>query len=99
MQVMVSAQLGNIPRTEYAQSFDFEHQVLQNYPLHSQLPSAECETDTAAADIQRYTQLGHSREAVIMALVAVQQTVDRDTQVHRMARLLSEKLVLACRTT
>lgn len=83
MQVMVSAQLGNIPRTEFAQSFDFEHQVLRDYPSNSQVPSAESETDTAAADIQRYTQLGHSRDAVIMALVAVQSIVDRDTQVHR----------------
>lgn len=81
LQVMVSAQLGNIPRTEYTQSFDFEHQVLRDYPLNSQLPSAENDTDTADADVQRYMQLGHTREAVMMALIAVQGTVDRDTQV------------------
>lgn len=78
---MVSAQLGNIPRTEFAQSFEFEHQVLRDYPLDSQLPSAEGDPDSVAADIHRYTQLGHNREAVTMALTAVQQTVDRDTQV------------------
>ena len=81
-QVMVSAQLGNIPRTDFAQSYDFEHQVLRDYPLDSQLPSAEGDTDTATAEIQRYTQLGHEREAVIMALVAVQTVVDKDTQVQ-----------------
>ena len=36
MQVMFSAQLGHISRIDSNQSYDFEHQVLQGYPLNSQ---------------------------------------------------------------
>lgn len=96
IQVMLSTHLGNIPRTEHSQSFEYEHQVLRDYPLNSQAPSADSIPHTTAADVQRYTQMGHSREAVAMALVAVQGTEDRDTQVLCCCVLIVENVHTPC---
>lgn len=79
---MISSETGNIPRTEFNQAFDFENQVLRDFSIESQLPN-NLETDESGllAEVQRYTQLNHAHEAVVMALVAVTTTEDKDTKV------------------
>lgn len=78
--VMISSETGNIPRTEFNQVFDFEHQVLRDFSTER---ASNVEVDEAGvpAEVYRYTQLNHEREAVVMALLAVTATEDRDTQV------------------
>lgn len=80
--VMISSETGNIPRTEFNQAFDFEHQVLRDFSTESQRASTvEVDDPAVPAEVYRYTQLNHEREAVVMALLAVTATEDRDTQV------------------
>lgn len=83
LQVMISSETGNIPRTEFNQAFDFENQVLRDFSAESQPPN-NLETDESGllAEVQRYTQLNHAREAVVMALVAVTTAEDKDTKVN-----------------
>ncbi len=79
---MISSETGNIPRTEFNQAFDFEHQVLRDFSTENQRASStEVDESGVAAEVCRYTQLNHEREAVVMALLAVTATEDRDTQV------------------
>lgn len=79
---MISSETGNIPRTEFNQAFDFENQVLRDFSVESQLPN-NLETDESGllAEVQRYTQLNHAHEAVVMALIAVTTAEDKDTKV------------------
>ena len=80
---MISSETGNIPRTEFNQAFDFELQVLRDFSTESQRASTvEVDDPAVPAEVYRYTQLNHEREAVVMALLAVTATEDRDTQVH-----------------
>ncbi|DBA83892.1 hypothetical protein WJX77_001116 [Trebouxia sp. C0004] len=79
--VMISSETGNIPRTEFNQVFDFEHQVLQDFPTSQRASSVEVDEPGVPAEVYRYTQLNHEREAVVMALLAVTATEDRDTKV------------------
>lgn len=82
MQVMISSETGNIPRTEFNQVFDFEHQVLRDFSTENQrASSAAVDESGVPAEVYRYTQLNHEREAVVMALLAMTATEDRDTQV------------------
>lgn len=79
--VMISSETGNIPRTDYVQAFDFEHQILQDFSTEAETSTSIVVDESAALDVQRYEQLGHEREAVVMALLAVTTTEDRDSQV------------------
>ena len=78
LQVMTSSETGSIPRVDFSQSFDFEHQVLRDFGAASQLTSDD---ESSTLEKQRYTQLGHEQEAVAMALIAVTASEDRDSQV------------------
>lgn len=78
---MTSTETGSVPRTEFAHNFDFEHQVLRDFGSNSQVPSSTERDDSSSLELQRYTQLGHEREAVAMALVAVSASEDRDAEV------------------
>ncbi len=78
---MISEQTGNIPRTDFNQVFDFEHQVLRHFSAESHFPNSTEADESGLLEVQRYTQLGHEREAVVMALLAVTASEDRDSQV------------------
>ena len=79
---MISSETGNVPRTEFNQAFDFERQVLRDFSTESQRASSvEVDEPGEPAEVYRYTQLNHEHEAVVMALLAVTATEDRDTQV------------------
>lgn len=81
LQVMTSSETGSIPRVDFSQSFDFEHQVLRDFGAASQLTSSAERDESSTLEKQRYTQLGHEQEAVAMALIAVTASEDRDSQV------------------
>lgn len=78
---MTSSETGSIPRVDFSQSFDFEHQVLRDFGAASQLTSSAERDESSTLEKQRYTQLGHEQEAVAMALIAVTASEDRDSQV------------------
>lgn len=78
--VMISSETGNVPRVEFNQSYDFEHQVLRDFSTDPMPSSVELD-ESGMLEMQRYTQLGHEREAVIMALLAVTASEDKDSQV------------------
>lgn len=78
---MTSTETGNIPRTDFSQNFDYEHQVLRDFAVDPQTPSSIERTDSSSLELQRYMQLGHDREAVAMALVAVTVSEDKDSEV------------------
>ncbi|DBA74737.1 TPA: hypothetical protein ACH3X2_009398 [Trebouxia sp. C0005] len=83
--VMISSETGNVPRTEFNQAFDFERQVLRDFSTESQRASSvEVDEPGEPAEVYRYTQLNHEHEAVVMALLAVTATEDRDTQVLKL---------------
>ena len=78
---MTSSETGNIPRTDFTQNFDYEHQVLRDFDVRPQTPSSVERADSSSLELQRYMQIGHDREAVAMALVAVTASEDKDSQV------------------
>lgn len=80
---MTSTETGNIPRIDFSQKFEYEHQVLRDVAEEPQTPSSIERADSSSLELQRYMQLGHDREAVAMALVAVITTEDKDTQVSQ----------------
>ncbi|KAL3138861.1 hypothetical protein ABBQ32_005689 [Trebouxia sp. C0010 RCD-2024] len=79
--VMTSTETGNIPRTDFSQSFDYEQQVLRDFSVDPQIPSSIEQANSSSLELQRYMQLGHDREAVAMALVAVTASEDKDSEV------------------
>ena len=78
---MTSSETGSIPRVDFSQNFDFEHHVLRDFAADSQPPSGAERDESSLLELHRYTQLGHEREAVAMALIAVTVSEDRDSQV------------------
>lgn len=78
---MTSTETGNIPRTDFSQSFDYEQQVLRDFSVDPQIPSSIEQANSSSLELQRYMQLGHDREAVAMALVAVTASEDKDSEV------------------
>lgn len=81
LQVMTSTETGNIPRTDFSQNFDYEHQVLRDFAVDPQIPNSIEQANSSYLELQRYMQLGHDREAVAMALVAVTASEDKDSEV------------------
>ena len=92
---MTSTETGNIPRTEFSQNFDFEHQVLRDFAVDPQIPSSIERANSSSLELQRYMQLGHDREAVAMALVAVTASEDKDSEVSS-GRTGDDKMNAAC---
>ena len=84
---MISSETGNVPRVEFNQSYDFEHQVLRDFSTDPMPSSVELD-ESGMLEMQRYTQLGHEREAVIMALLAVTASEDKDSQVLYTTRIV-----------
>ena len=78
---MTSTETGNIPRTEFSQNYEYEHQVLRDFAVEPQTPSRIERADSSSLELHRYMQLGHDWEAVAMALVAVTTSEDKDSQV------------------
>lgn len=78
---MTSTETGNIPRTDFSQNFDYEHQVLRDFAVDPQIPNSIEQANSSYLELQRYMQLGHDREAVAMALVAVTASEDKDSEV------------------
>lgn len=78
---MTSTETGNIPRTDFSQNFDYEHQILRDFAVKPRIQSSIERVDSSSLEVQRYMQLGHDREAVAMALVAVTTSDDKDMQV------------------
>lgn len=83
---MTSTETGNIPRTDFSQNYDYERQVLRDFAVEPQTPSSIERADSDSLELQRYLQLGHDREAVAMALVAVTTSEDKNSQVSKQLR-------------
>ena len=93
---MISSETGNIPRTDFSQVFDFERQVLRDFSSESQMPTSTEVDESGNLEVQRYTQLGHEHEAVVMALLAVNTSEDRDSQVKQVSACLCSWCLDGC---
>lgn len=94
---MTSTETGSITRTDFSQNFDYEHQILRDFAVEPQIQSSIERADSSSLEVHRYMQLGHDREAVAMALVAVTRSDDKDVQVIRSNVMMDgQSVMLKC---